>query len=114
MDTTDIARICHEVNRVICEAFGDFSQTSWEEAPNWQKESAVNGVLTISQNPDFTPEDSHENWVLEKIYNGWTYGIVKDAERKTHPCLVPYEQLPPEQRVKDCVFLALVTQLKNS
>ena len=32
----------------------------------------------------------------------------KDETRKTHPCLVPYEQLPEEQRRKDAIFIDAV------
>lgn len=39
------------------------------------------------------------------------YGEVKDGEAKTHPCLVPYEQLPPAQRLKDDLFAAIVRTL---
>ena len=38
------------------------------------------------------------------VADGWVYGIVKDPESKTHPCLVPYQDLPAEQRIKDSLF----------
>ena len=44
----------------------------------------------------------------DKIADGWVYGKIKDAELKTHPCCVPYEQLPVEQRAKDYIFRAIV------
>ena len=36
----------------------------------------------------------HEVWAETRISQGWTYGEQRDDELKTHPCLVPYEQLP--------------------
>ena len=39
MDIEKIAKTCHEVNKVFCEALGDDSQVSWEEAPEWLKNS---------------------------------------------------------------------------
>jgi hypothetical protein len=39
------------------------------------------------------------------------YGEVKDAEKKTHPCIVPYKDLPPEQQAKDHLFKAVVSAL---
>ena len=36
---------------------------------------------------------------------------VKDADKKEHPCLVPYEQLPTEQKVKDAIFRVIVIGL---
>src|SRR5437879_1359495 len=39
-----VAKICHEANRAYCETIGDNSQPTWEKAPQWQKDSAINGV----------------------------------------------------------------------
>jgi len=51
---------------------------------------------------------SHENWLNEKLEHGWKWGAEKDAELKTHPCIVPYEQLSVEQRMKDYLFSGVV------
>ena len=45
MNIEDVAHICHESNRAYCETLGDQSQPPWSEAPDWQKESAVNGLF---------------------------------------------------------------------
>ena len=102
-----IAEVCHEVNRVFCEGIRDFSQPKWANAPRWQKDSAINGVKYHLEN-DVTPEMSHINWMKEKAEAGWVYGEVKDPDQKTHPCMVPYVQLPSEQQVKDHLFKAVV------
>lgn len=103
-----IAEVCHEANRAICEAIGDDSQLPWDKAAGWQRESARKGVLFTLKNPDLTPADQHNAWMRDKAAEGWKYGPVKDAEEKTHPCMVPYEELPAEQKVKDHVFRAIV------
>ena len=108
-----IAEVCHEVNRVYCEVLGDISQPIWANAPDWQKESAINGVQFHVQNPDAKPAASHEEWLKEKKADGWTYGTVKDVEKKNHPCMVPYHELPKEQQAKDYIFTAIVNQLKG-
>lgn len=105
---TVIARACHEANRAICEAFGDASQKPWDEAEGWQRESAVKGVRFAMANPEAPPSAQHDAWLADKERDGWRYGDVKDADAKTHPCMVPYADLPPEQRVKDGVFKAIV------
>lgn len=46
--------------------------------------------------------------MAEKIKDGWVYGDVKDPELKTHPCLVPYNELPVEQKTKDTLFINIV------
>jgi hypothetical protein len=104
---TQIAKLCHEVNRAYCKSIGDTSQPSWEDAPDWQKDSAKNGV-EFHLNNETTPEQSHENWMKDKVADGWVYGDVKCPEKKTHPCMVSYDQLPIEQRTKDYLFKAIV------
>lgn len=108
----EIARICHETNRAFCAAMGDDSQPAWDEAPGWQRESAIAGVQGIIDNPDRTPEQSHAAWSEHKLAEGWVWGPEKDAEAKTHPCLVDsYDELPPEQRAKDYIFGAIVRSM---
>jgi len=103
-----IAKVCHNVNKAFCESIGDFSQPSWEEAPDWQKESAMSGVDFHFGNPNTTPADSHNNWMADKVKDGWKYGPVKNSETKEHPCMVLYEDLPKEQQTKDHLFIAVV------
>lgn len=106
-----IARMCHETNRAYCEACGDYSQPTWESAPDWQKQSAIQGVLFHVDHPDAKPCDSHNNWLAEKQAAGWKYGPVKDAEKKEHPCMVDYDDLPFEQQTKDYLFAAVCDAL---
>lgn len=106
-----IARVAHEVNRAYCEALGDTSQPKWEDAPAWQRESARMGV-DLHTMGDFGPEASHISWMNQKLNDGWVYGPVKDAEAKTHPCLVPFENLAPEQQAKDYLFRGVVHALR--
>jgi hypothetical protein len=65
----------------------------------------------ILDNPNTTPEASHESWMAEKVAAGWVYGPTKDPVAKTHPCIVAYSELPPEQRAKDHLFGAIVRSL---
>jgi len=113
MNVVDIARICHETNRGYCQALGDNSQPPWDAAPQWQKDSAINGVKHAQENPNAKPSDSHESWLAEKTAAGWKYGSVKDPEKKEHPCFVPYADLPAEQKVKDAIFLAVARGLSG-
>jgi hypothetical protein len=112
MDIGQIARIAHETNRVYCESIGDHSQSQWETAPQWQRESAVKGVhfhlAAHAKGETPSASASHESWLEEKRVAGWKYGPVKDAEKKEHPCYLPYDQLPVEQRLKDYLFGAVV------
>ena len=113
MNKLEIAKVCHEVNRAYCEALGDMSQPVWENTPAWQIDSALNGVELHLNSPDAGPEASHEAWMLEKISNGWVFGADKNPELKTHPCMVPFDELPKDQQAKDYIFRAIVHALRT-
>lgn len=99
------ARATHEASRAWCLAHGDASQLPWDQSPEWQRTSALNGVRGVLAGNG--PEQSHESWLVEKADTGWKYGPVKDPEKKEHPCFVPYAALPPEQKAKDHVFVGV-------
>lgn len=111
METREIARVAHEINRAYCEALGDLSQPTWENAPAWQKESAIAGVVFHHDNMEAGPEASHESWLAQKVSDGWSYGLIKDPEKKEHPCIVPFALLPKDQQAKDYLFRAVVHAL---
>jgi hypothetical protein len=108
MNIENIAKIAHEANKAYCQTIGDNSQPAWEDAPEWQRTSAVNGVKFHLDHPDSQPEDSHWSWLEVKKADGWKYGPVKDPEKKEHPCYVPYAELPEAQRIKDYIFTGIV------
>lgn len=114
MNKEAVARVAHEVNRAYCMSMGDASQPAWEDAPEWQRASAVAGVEFHHANPDAGPEASHESWFAQKAADGWVYGPVKAAEGKTHPCMVPFGELPAAQQAKDFLFRAVVHALPSA
>ncbi len=112
MTIEKIAEVAHETNRAYCFSIGDNSQMEWKDAPDWQKQSAIKGVLFHIDNPDAGCAASHESWLKEKEANGWKYGEVKDVDKKEHPCFVSYEELPKEQQIKDALFVGVVRAMK--
>lgn len=106
-----IAEICHETNRLYCLMLGDDSQVPWPGAQYWQKQSALAGVMRIVDNPKIRPDEVHAAWLQHKIKEGWEHGPMKDAEKKEHPCIVHYDNLPEEQKAKDRLFRGIVLAL---
>lgn len=107
-----IAKACHEANKVWCESNDDASQQHWHNAEEWQRQSAIKGVEFRINNPEVGEDAQHNAWMEDKVKDGWVYGESKDATTKTHPCLVPFEQLPEFQQKKDKLFCAIVDALK--
>lgn len=111
MNKIDIARACHEANKALCEAYGDHSHVDFDSSPPWQKKAVLDGV-EFHLSGDHSPEEGHENWIRHKEQDGWSYGPTKDREKKTHPCMVPYEKLPTMEKAKDRLMASIVKSLQ--
>lgn len=46
-------------------------------------------------------KNTHEVWSLNRIKDGWSYGEVRDDNKKQTPCLVPYDLLPNSEKEYD-------------
>ena len=111
--TNQIAFVAYEANRAWCKANGDFSHPAWNDAPEWQKESVINGVEFHRNNPNAGDSASHDSWMAEKANAGWVFGETKDPEATppTHPCMVPFNELPEVDQKKDALFGAIIRGL---
>ena len=108
----DIARVCHEANRAYIYSIPNgFKSDDWDEGTEEQRASVISGVEAVIDNPILTPEQSHEKWVTYKKAEGWVFGERKDEATKTHPNLLPWDELPSEEKVKDVLFQAVVRAL---
>lgn len=45
--------------------------------------------------------NTHDLWARQRFMDGWTCGPVRDDANKRHPCLVPYDDLPEEEKIYD-------------
>lgn len=48
----------------------------------------------------------HENWAQERFRQGWRWGPERSDSKKTHPCLIPYEELSEEEKAYDRITSA--------
>jgi hypothetical protein len=108
----EIATVVHEANRGMQMIQGDPCPSStWAVESDEIKQSVIAGVRRARQGA--TPRQLHHEWFGDKLEAGWTFGPIKDGVKKTHPCMVPYDQLDRDQRAKDEVFIAIVSVLAS-
>lgn len=107
MTLAEIARVAQGANAALDATIGIIHPT-WEEMPEWRKEGYIQGVRDALANPGGTPEEHHEAWMQHKLKTGWVYGPVKDVEKRTHPSLVPFEELSEIEKIKDTLYQSIV------
>lgn len=103
----------HEVNRAYSKHLGDNSNYPWEVTSEPDKRVARQAVIGIITN-DHNAQQSHEAWVSARRADGWTKGAIKSYEKKTHPCLVPFDELPSEFQIKDELFVTAVKSIASA
>lgn len=106
-----IARVVHEAVRAWARSAGDASIKAWNQAPRWQREATLEAIVYRIDNPGAPASEQHDQWASQKRADGWQYGETKDAVRKIHPLLIPYEELPEFERRKDALVGAVIDSL---
>jgi DNA-binding transcriptional MerR regulator len=110
----DIASVIHDANRRLQIVQGDPRPSPlWDDAPEYQVRESTESVMRALADPGRTPEENHQGWLERLTADGWTLGP-KDEAAKTHPLLVPFDQLPAEAQQKDRLFIAIVRALSGT
>lgn len=110
MTPEQIAPIVHEAIRGMQKACHQNVSPSWDEA-TWEKDSTIDNVKLAMTSP--TPGQAHQNWMEERLAQGWTYGEVRDNDFKTNPSLVPFDKLPDYEKAKDSIVISLTSILRD-
>ena len=115
MEYHDIAEIVHATVRqynIVHEVPGD--NFEWDDMDESYRESIEKAVKDEMETPTKEPDESHKKWLKAREDDGWVYGPLKDQEKKQHPCMVPFEELPEVQQYKDILFVTMVALLKQA
>ena len=72
-----------------------------DDIPEPMDLSLVDLPESLIQLSERIAENVHEVWAKARIDEGWTYGEKRDDIHKKHPCLVPYDELPEEEKEYD-------------
>jgi hypothetical protein len=80
----------------------------WEQRERAFRDQFLD-VIDMMCGPDrkSSPEELHDDWVRAYEAMGWKHGPKRDPEAKTHPDMVPFDELGFREQVKDAVFVAL-------
>lgn len=98
-----MAEVAYEANRAYNDTIGNpWIDPPWAGLEPWYRAAIIDGVEGVLAGQ--LPPQLHSRWCAYYIQLGWTYGPVKDLEAKTHPNLVSWDKLPPEQQLKDVLF----------
>ena len=106
----ELAEVCHEANRIVQKHLSDECPSPhWDDDDEFIKKTCIGEVQMILMG--YTPEETHAHWCDELFDRGYICGPVKSREMKTHPCLVPFKDLPLEQKRKVRMIHGIVLAL---
>lgn len=105
-----MAKVCHAAVRAYAETMGEFLP-EWNQLDADGKMRRIQGVKWRAENQQIPPRQVHEKWCQDMQADGWVYGPKTNSARKVHSCLVEYDELPPEQQVKDRLFGSIIDVL---
>jgi hypothetical protein len=107
--------VVEDIETVIAHAIADFKTVLGEDhrpvRTKFARTSFRAQILRYVEHPSLAAEDGHVAWMQARKAEGWTWGATYDAEAKTHPDLVPWDELVPCQRAKSELVRAIVAAL---
>ena len=115
MKKEKIAKIVYEATRLEAKwSKRSIVPEKWDNRDNKFKEQFIDIIDKYLLQEDLpTPEEAHNSWVQSYLDMGWKYGKKRDIEKKTHPDILPFYQLPKDERDKDAIFLVVVWAVKK-
>lgn len=69
--------------------------------PNPIDTANINLNKELSELVDLLSKNTHEIWAKQRLMDGWVYGPERNDKLKTHPGLIPFEELPEPEKVYD-------------
>lgn len=106
-----VSRVVHEALRAWAAGNNQKPSPSWSRCAKWMREATYESVAFVLNHPEAPASAQHDQWMDKKRRDGWSYGATKSGVSKTHPMLVPYDQLPLVERRKDALVRRVVLAL---
>lgn len=70
-------------------------------SPNTIDTSGIRLTSDLEQLVEKLAQNNHDHWARKRIDEGWSYGQTRNDNEKTHPDLVPYDQLSEAEKEYD-------------
>lgn len=99
------AKLCHAAIKAYNDARGEITLDF-----GLIKAGLVHAIQDAVEDERIDGKEMHRRWMEDKLAKGWVHGPEKDAQKRTHPCILGYEELPAEQRVKDNIILGIARE----
>lgn len=106
------ATAAYEVVRVCERALSGKSMLGWE-ALSARKKSNFRSWVRLALY-GVSAEEAHGQWLGRKVEQGWTFGLVKDRQKKTHPLLVTFDELPKKHKCRKKLFMVVAREVGSA
>jgi hypothetical protein len=100
-------QLLYELNLVVRKLTNQQPIVEFKDISQEKKEYVKSALLSCWTGEKRTHEEQHKLWMQNKLEAGWTYGEKEDAVAKTHPSILPYDQLSWTEKLKDMLFQAV-------
>lgn len=110
---TAFSQIAYKLDQAYSVAVYGETKPAWQTLSAEDRKHITDRVVYYLTDPNAVISSLHEKWVHSKLTSGWTYGTAYNEEKKTHPLLVSYSDLPLTRRVGDTLFMQTVQTLSR-
>lgn len=113
MNYVQVARIAHDAIYTLNHFVEERTEyPRWFDRTPEDRQMYVDAAKRVAFHPDVTQKTMHDLWMASKLAEGWVYGPERDYVKKTHPSLVPNEELSELEKAKDQLFINVVRALE--
>jgi RyR domain len=63
--------------------------------------SGVGLGAEVRELTELLARNAHDNWARQRVADGWRFGPERNDQKKEHPCLIPYDELPEAEKEYD-------------
>jgi len=110
-----IASIAHLALAALSDFAGEQNVIhEFDQLPDAQKDGLIAGVDMLIANKDAGADARHNAWMENMLADGWKFSKKRSDEAKTHPRLVPFDQLPKKEIAKEKLLHAIVRAMESS